>query len=259
MVMGAGWMPWAALGAALLSAAPRVLAAPLATTSDPSAADGPVSAPWCTERQRDQVLRCVGADGAPAWCVCVEREPGDFVHDGFYLRFGVAVGYSWGWGEVRSGPNAGQDLRRRGGALLLELQAGGTVLPGLVVGAHLGLGGGDANKTVDGEQVPDDIDASLGTLGIFATFYPVPVRGLYGQVLVGYASLQERDAERNELGDNMSGPTVTLGAGWEIFIGTEISMGLALRLQYARLTRDEPGREVHHLVLPSLALLYTYH
>ena len=81
----------------------------------------------------------------------------------------------------------------------------------------------------------------------------------YANLLVGYASLQERDTERNELGDDLSGPTVAVGAGWELFFGTEISVGLALRLQYARLTRDEPGREVHQLVLPSLAVLYTHH
>jgi hypothetical protein len=86
---------------------------------------------------------------------------GAYVHDGFYLRFGLGAGYMGLWGES---PPGSPSLGGTGGSLTLAL--GGTLGRGVVLGGivHLTLG-------------PGTVYGSLGELAFLVDWYPDPQKG----------------------------------------------------------------------------------
>jgi hypothetical protein len=244
------------------SAMPRVDRGPSVRSPTPEASPAMPRADYCTAETHGRLFPCVGADGGDKWCVCLERDAGDFLHDGFYLRFGVAIGYVWDFGDTTSGPNAGQDIRFRAFSVPVELQMGGTPLSGFVIGGHFAIHGGEAQKYINDVEStpPDGTRIVVGTVGAFASYYFNPRRGWHAQMVGGFTSLLEQNGNGDNRGDRLNGPSVTLGAGWDVFLATESSIGLGLRMQYARLTRvQDSGSEVHSLLAPSLLASWTVH
>ena len=99
-------------------------------------------------------------------------------HDGFYLR--GSLGHGLMWAKFSEGLLADDRMEGHGGSF--DLQMGGTLLPGFVLGGGLFISGmpHEDVRAAD-EPVDEDNPGSLGTiaLGPFVDYYPDPESGFH--------------------------------------------------------------------------------
>ncbi len=189
-------------------------------------------------------------------------------HDGFYLRIGNGFG---AFDERLSAGSGASEVnaRNRGIGTLGELALGGTIAPGWV------LGGGVYACDVlagtfrsSGAAVPAELDPGLrnaGLIGPFIDVYPDSHAGLHFQGAMGLATLTPRvfghpATERSEY--LALGGGLMFGAGYEVWIGDEWSLGVLARTTLAFVTgEDEEGTRFRHLLVtsPGLLVTLTYH
>lgn len=204
------------------------------------------------------------SDDPPAAAVA----PGARTHDGFYLR----IGNGFGAFDERLSAGSGDsevNARNRGIGTLGELALGGTIAPGWVLGG--GVYACDvlaATFRSSGADVPAELDPGLRNAGLIAAFvdvYPDPHRGLHFQGALGLATLTPRvfghpATERSEY--LALGAGLMFGAGYEVWIADEWSLGVLARTTVAFVAGDdELGTSFRHLVLtsPGLLVTLTYH
>ena len=166
-------------------------------------------------------------------------------HDGFYFRLGVGPGYTLGTltGSV-------PDSNSHGINVSTQVAAGWTVRPGLV----LGLG---TFPMVTPSPTYDGINAGgehMSATGPFVDYYLDPKRGLHfqGGLLFALGYLDGGD----RAGNVGAGYGATLGAGYEVFVTDEWSIGGIVRATAYRLYGVD---DAIRLVSPALLFAVTLH
>lgn len=145
------------------------------------------------------------------------------MHDGFYLGVTGGLGYF-----STSGDNDSVS-----GLVLpsMSLLMGGTIIPGLAVGGGLFVDYSSGASYEAGGQSADLPGASMVVaLGAFADYYlDARKGGLHFQGFVGWGGIEETEGTG---GSDPTGLTVFAGAGYDMFITDNISVGGLGRLAY---------------------------
>jgi hypothetical protein len=193
---------------------------------------------------------------------CDERlAPGDYEHDGFFLRAEAGVTFFRALVDAPSSP-AGR-TRITGFGESSSISAGGTPLRGLVVGGRVWTTRVSPSFVEHGVHVtPDDdsVKETLARIGPFADWYPDPMRGFHVQLGLELAIQVESDVKGTLIKPGNYGPAATLGLGYEWFVSKQFSLGFVARMAFGYGTRSLSGPDEHTLwEAPELALAYTYH
>ena len=153
-----------------------------------------------------------------------------------------------------------------GTSLSVSLAFGGSLRNGIVLGGALmidrilGLSGTDEQgATLD----LGGYDFTFLLIGPFLDVYPDPGGGLHLQAALGLATLgvsRPQNAQSSNTSiDDPSGVGVALGAGWELWLGDDVSAGALLRVSWAPLDVQESQTPAQVDVLtPALLLTGTY-
>jgi hypothetical protein len=185
---------------------------------------------------------------------------GAYVHDGVFLRAGVGPGLFQAW----SGSTA--DTRTfDGGTVSIDAAVGGAPVRGFIIGAEFQTDRvfslSSTDRIVNGNE-PDlsDTRFSTNSLAIFLDGYPDPTDGLHfiGSIGVGWL-----DVAHSHSGSTPSptGLLLSLGAGYEWFVGPNLSLGVLLRGNLGLLGVNEtqsPSSTSVTTFVPSLLATITY-
>lgn len=191
------------------------------------------------------------------------KEPGDFKHDGFLLRF--AAGPAYVLGEVSGSLTEGAVMAGYGGgfdavALRVDATIGGSVFEGLA----LGLRGGflllpdpqlDATSPFTGSEI--DVAAAIAPMvGLVADWYPQPDSGLhlYGGPSFTMFNLSDDGAFKTT---ELIGIMASFGLGYEAWVSEQWSFGALAGVDLAFYGGDTDDEA--HFVVPGLQLAFTYH
>jgi len=180
------------------------------------------------------------------------------LHDGFYLRLGLGLGF--GGALVSSDSKNVSDYSLAGGAGAFDAWIGGTPISGLVMGAALsGLGLAASRRSVDGTHVSGDVSASSGLLAYFVDVFPDPERGLHFGGALGLASgdVKPEDGTREFRGGGLG---LQAFGGYDFWVGPQWSIGGMLRL-IGSLTREDSSGVAYQASLGGATLSFTalYH
>ena len=126
------------------------------------------------------------------------------VRKGFWIGFGV------GWGSYGISCSGCGGLGRED-SYTAYVKLGGTVSPHLLLGGELN----GWSKTQNGAT------ASAGNATLTAFYYPVPASGLFVNGGVGFSRVE---ASGGGSSSGKTGPGVTLGAGYDVRVGTNLSI-----------------------------------
>jgi len=219
-------------------------------------------------------LTCALAPSAAAEEPVQRRLREAYRHNGFYFRLGTGFGVLDERLSSESSAIYGGEVhgRSRGIAQLGELAIGGTVGEAWVLGGGIYSAdllastykiGDGANTTPPAELDPEL--RNLALIGPFFDWYPNPHRGFHFQGALGLATLTPRvfgdsATERSEY--LAVGGGVMLGAGYEVFVDEEWSLGVLARTTVAVCGgRDDADVRWLHVVItsPSLLVTLTYH
>jgi hypothetical protein len=164
------------------------------------------------------------------------REPGAYLHDGFYLRMALGVSYGWVSGE---GPLGDAHLSGSGPALLLAV--GGTPVRGLVFAFNLMF------SSVDGDfaGAPPGATGRATTVepvvGALVDWYPVPEDGWHLGGSLGFGGVGLTDST----GFNSNGYSLGVAAlgGYDWWIGPQWSIGVMSFVTAATTASTEDGHQ----------------
>jgi hypothetical protein len=92
-------------------------------------------------------------------------------------------------------------------------------------------------------------------IGPFVDFYPNPHDGLHFQGLLGFGAL-ETSSKGNAGGSDPTGFLVSLGGGYDWWVGNEWSIGVMGRLAYAPLSLNSVS---YSTLAPAVLATFTYH
>jgi hypothetical protein len=208
-------------------------------------------------------------------------------HDGFYFRFGSAIGYTAFDGDIQGDadptppPIGAADASLAGPSFGADLLVGGTPAPGLVVGGafiYAFLPASWQTVSVAGSEMEPQNDAFLLLLAAFGQFYPDPKTGFHLHALLGLASGQpdiwrvfaddpalvqcSGDAVKCD-GPNQGdlvGVGAGFGAGYDAWIGEQWSVGPVMRIVVATLAETSGSwDESYHVVQGQLVIGATLH
>jgi hypothetical protein len=158
-------------------------------------------------------------------------------HDGFFLRFGLGVGYfsSSGTISVSGGPES--KYKVKGTGLALDISIGGAIASGVILaGTITATSASNATQSADG--YPDySSSASLSALGVLVDVYPNPTDGLHFGGALSLAGVSYNDTRNNSSDDTRQGGAISGHFGYEWWVGTDWSLGVMGRITYAHATR----------------------
>jgi len=226
-----------------------------ATPADEPGAEGPAAPP--TLPPKPEAPRAEPA--ADSTEVVDERDKlkqGRHVHDGFYLRLGLGVGY------VHA--TSSQDSTLKGWGVAPDIWIGGSPMPGLAIGVTLnGVSVSDPEVAItaaDSGGLGAQSGTARGTLtysvfGLFTDIYPDPTGGLHFMAGLNYSAFGF-ESDSGIKSDTASGVGLTGGVGYEAWIGNEWSLGPVARLHWASVS-DASGTTT--VVSPVFLLGFTYH
>ncbi len=182
------------------------------------------------------------------------------------MRFGLGAIYSTTTVTI---DGASDDVTYKGGGAVFEFMLGGTPAAGLVIGGAL-LGHGIAEPTVErgGQEVTaENTTLSLGVIGPFVQYYFDPKSGFYLQGLLGFASGRARTEFQGLTFESepASGGAITIGGGYDFWVGEQWSLGPELRFLFASLKAEDDqfgGTTTDYdysVFIPSLSFTVTLH
>ncbi len=202
----------------------------------------------------------------------IELAHGDYVHDGFYMRFAGGVGGGSdklnGSGRSPEGSAGELDGTVSGFAGATQVALGFTPVRGWVLGMAIDtvtIPGGSGSLTSDTGRF-EFKTSQLALFGALIDFYPDPLRGFHVQASAGLASyvMAQGTAEADRV---IAPPHVGVGAGFSLGVGNqwwvhpEWTIGVLPRLVLGWASgNDEFGSRFRHRVVGySLLLTTTYH
>lgn len=195
-----------------------------------------------------------GAAAAATFGLAGTAHAADNTHDGFYLQAATGLGYY----SVSAEPVPGQEATYSGMTVPLSLMLGGSPIDGLAIGGGFMVDYAPSpGYAVNGEDFDVNIDFTQYVIGIgpFADFYLDPKGGLHFQAFAGWGGL-ETSAEGNVGGSDPTGLVMALGAGYDIFVSSEWSIGGMGRFTFAPLSLNDVSFTA---IEPALLLTATYH
>lgn len=226
--------------------APAPTAAPPAAVAPPGAPPAPAYAPPPGAYVAPAYPPSAGPPGvyvatpptAPA-APREEDEPGYHLHDGFYLRMALGVG----WLSLGLDADADATLKGAGGGVALML--GGTPVDGLVIGGGVfSVSADEPRVEVGGKSSDLSGQASLAVIGPFVDGYFDPKGGLHVGGAVGLATTKVEDDDSTFDAKPYNGAGLALFAGYDAWVSANWSLGGMLSVVAARGTRDiESGGE----------------
>jgi hypothetical protein len=150
------------------------------------------------------------------------------VHDGFFLRLAV------GPGVFQSSTGRSPDSRNySGGVVSIDGAIGGSVVPGVVIGADVQTSRVFSLSSTDGVIDGDEPDLNgvrfaQTSISLFVDYYPVPTDGLH--VLASFGDGWLDVSQRNSSSTpTPTGLMLTAGAGYEWFVSQSFSFGVLFR------------------------------
>ncbi len=180
------------------------------------------------------------------------------VHDGFYLR--VAMGLGWLGADFNDDSALDASAEAERGSFALDLMIGGSPDRGLAIGgALLGEGMFGAKYEHDGDQIGDG-NVAVGLIGGFIDGHPDPKGGFHVGGALGFSSVTAEELGPD--GDNID--TAGLGGavwlGYDFWVGSEWSLGPLVRVM-ATVNRDRGDETDVTAVTRSLTASFTalYH
>ena len=149
-------------------------------------------------------------------------KPGDFTHDGFYLRMALGPGGLAGTSSSS--------------AFLAEFAAGLSLTPRLVLagGLYSATGIGNAKVKTGKGTVTGGVSA-FPLFGVAADVYPDPRRGLHFEIVLaaGQLILNKNGTDWPERSSGI-GVGAAVGGGYELWISPNWSLGGLLRVGFAK-------------------------
>ncbi len=187
--------------------------------------------------------------------------PGDYTHDGFYLRLATGFG---SYSESITREDADESTSVTGMASVSELMIGGALRPGLILGGGVWTSSVLASdRIVDGMTPPDEVIAGSGNftlIGPFVDWYFNPARGLHFQAAIGGATVRGYDLveARNEPDAVSVGGGVMLGFGYEWWVSHKWSFGVLGRLTaVGAVQEDDTEMTWTHGIATTPSVLFT--
>jgi hypothetical protein len=175
------------------------------------------------------------------------------MHDGFIAQVGLSVGYARVSDEVKQA-GFSEEYKYTGVAGALDVLFGGTVFPGLALGAGLTTRVlvDPTVETAESTGEASDVALSLDTITSFVQWYPDAAGGLFlrGQVGYGSGSIAIDDITYDS---HTSGLVLGAAVGYEWWVAREWSIGMEGQLVTAFLNGSEDG--VGHDVVPKWSWL----
>ena len=168
---------------------------------------------------------------------------GDYLHDGFYLRFALGGGGFNAKGTYDVSSNAFLSANTiSGGGLAVDFAIGGSPVPGLVLGGEL-FGQQLSKPTIkydSGTNITLDGNATFGLLGPFIDWYPNPEGGFHVGGMLGLASLSLTDTnDVTRAADHGGG--AALSVGYDFWVGRQLSLGILGKAFGGSVTNDQNG------------------
>ncbi len=174
--------------------------------------------------------------------------------DGFVFQLSPGLGYY----SMTAEDALGTEVAFSGETFSLSLMLGGTIMPGLHVGGGffldrafsptLEIGGQEAAGTPDFQQFV------LG-LGPFVDYYLDPAGGLHFQGFFGWGGVETSTEAGGAGGSDPTGLVVYLGAGYDVFLSDEWSVGGMARFAYGPFALNEID---YPTIAPALLLTLTW-
>ncbi len=175
---------------------------------------------------------------------------GAYTHNGFFLSGGLAIGALFVDSEESISNGFQQPLPSSANGLLfpmIDLSIGGTLPdPLLVIGARYVRG--DALNpvvhTLDESFAIPDFRIGFGELSLFGRYYIDPHVGTHVGGSVGFFSMWAGETQEVLTDDSYGGSAtlngigLTAEGGQDLWILKDVSVGLTLRLAFARLSHD---------------------
>ena len=166
--------------------------------------------------------------------------PNAHTHSGFFLRMSGGVGYMSDSSQI-SGLGDGKVVAR-GGGLVLGLDIGGALNPGLIVAASFSFQSlPNPNISTDTRLMPTPRNPQLSMLALMGDFYPDPKTGFHVGGALGLAGLSQRqDSSTNASNNDESGSGFGFlpHVGYEWWVGNYWGVGVMGRFLYARTKSD---------------------
>lgn len=178
----------------------------------------------------------------------------DKTHDGFYVQAATGLGY-----YSASAEQAGMEASFSGMTVPMSLMLGGSPIKGLAVGGGFMVDYAPSpGFEVNGQEFAGNVDFSQYVIGIgpFVDYYLDPSGGLHFQAFVGWGGLETSSSEGNVGGSDPTGLVMALGAGYDLFVSDEWSIGGAGRFTFAPLSLNDVS---YTTIEPALLLTATYH
>lgn len=151
-------------------------------------------------------------------------------HDGFVLQLSPGLGY-----YSMSADVLGTEQSYSGMTFSMSLLLGGTIIPGLHIGGGLFVDRSlSATYEVDGNEPAGTPDFSQLVLGIgpFVDYYINPSGGLHFQGFFGWGGVETATEGGGVGGSDPTGLVLYLGAGYDVFLSDEWSIGGMFRFAY---------------------------
>ena len=190
-------------------------------------------------------------------------ETGAYLHDGFYMRFGLGAGYVAEPIDVTVGDYS-YSYQIDGVGVPIDFALGGTLGKGFVLGGvlyNLMLGPADRSMLpMPDSEREEEHAARLSALGLLGDWYVDPASGFHIQGMLAGGSLALSDTADSDYTPTAS--VVSLGVGYSFWIGPDSSAGILARVERASLLYedDDTGVEYdHQLVHVGLMGTVTYH
>jgi len=173
------------------------------------------------------------------------KPPGKpYTHDSWYIRGGLASGYTLFTGEAKS-----RNSQIQGLTLSADIAIGGTPTPGLVLGGAFMASLLPKPDVTSGDvhgRAKSDFILLLG--GPFVDYFPKATEGFHVGLMLGVAFAKPAD-ERSAKYD-LLGVGASATVGYDFWVGEQWGFGPAVRLSAAYL-----GRSDEHYTVPSVQLL----
>lgn len=164
-----------------------------------------------------------------------ERQPGEYFHDGVYVRLGVGVGFvrddvsmsqSGAFGFEQEGTVTGFGQAN-------ELAVGGALAPGLILAGGFFLNAAYGVKSDFGDVETQTSDGyAVVTFGPMVDYYPDPASGLHFELGFGLGATSGVALRSMDEPGGATGYGLALGVGHEWWIAKQWGMGVLLRLQH---------------------------
>ena len=173
-------------------------------------------------------------------------------HDGFQFRGTAGPGYL-----STSASQGGSDVSIKGLSGDFGIYLGGTPVTGLVIGGMFEWATAfGPSVSVNGQSLNGGGSTSLSllTVGPYVNYYLDPANGLYFLGMIGYGV--ESYTQNGASGNSPGGPAFALGAGYDLWVSNEWSLGVLGKFTYGSLSLNSV---TYSTISPAIMFSFNFH